>query len=305
KTVTAEVPTSSKHYHRKVVPQADSDDDEGDDSDNNQERRGVGTEPSEDDAEDEAESPEKVAMELFSEFPEVASSKIKGNAKVPSSRRGHSRHSSMSSIWTTGGAEEPIASDMDNYDSDVNANAKIRKQSLPKSTVRERKLAAEAPSWNDNSEASASAANQDDDQQDFGTDNEDNARTVDPVDIQLIPNPKGGEYRLTDQKPEIRKVVRGAIIYAKAYMCFEHAYPELITQNMYARDALVLTARDLQYGMIENRLTRDAEYATILAHLVSLLHLLDKIHKLMGNRSQVEARVPLTRTDAKDLAFAQ
>jgi hypothetical protein len=51
-------------------------------------------------------------------------------------------------------------------------------------------------------------------------------------------------------------------------MCFEHAYPELVAQNMYARDALVLAARDLQYNTIEARLTRDTEYATILARLV-------------------------------------
>ncbi|KAH7904458.1 hypothetical protein BJ138DRAFT_1119393 [Hygrophoropsis aurantiaca] len=322
---TNDTPISKGSRHKTVVPVDVSDDAEGNSlSDDDQQVEVQGSKYSDDDDED-AEAPAKVAKELFSEFPEVIRSKAKSHthhrkkAKTPSN--GHSRHSSISasSIWTSGGNEEPIASgsDFEENDSDAIANTKQIPRDLYRAaqscteltalqlgsglhTAREQKFAAEAPSWNDEnaddsdlnpcgSQSDRSEADQSNEHEDLGTDDD----VMDSASIRLIPNPKGGEYRLTDQKPEIRRVVQGAILHAKAYMCFEHAYPELVAQNMYARDALVLAARELQCNTIEAHLARDTEYATILARLACLLHF------------RVEPRVPLMRTDAKDLAFAQ
>lgn len=85
---------------------------------------------------------------------------------------------------------------------------------------------------------------------------------------------KTGSVRLTDQNIELRKVIQRGILEVKAYIAFEHGYPDLVTKNVYTRDILLKAARYHAAAPIERRMQTDDEYLLALTNLVSVVSLL-------------------------------
>ncbi|KAG1759122.1 hypothetical protein EDD22DRAFT_849484 [Suillus occidentalis] len=93
---------------------------------------------------------------------------------------------------------------------------------------------------------------------------------------------KTGSVRLTDQNIELRKVIQRGILEVKAYIAFEHGYPDLVTKNVYTHDILLKAARYHAAVPIEKRMQTDDEYLLALTNLI-------------------DARASLFRSDIKEV----
>ncbi|KAG1835775.1 hypothetical protein F4604DRAFT_1942143 [Suillus subluteus] len=93
---------------------------------------------------------------------------------------------------------------------------------------------------------------------------------------------KTGSVRLTDQNIELRKVIQRGILEVKAYIAFEHGYPDLVTKNIYTRDILLKAAQYHTAVPIEKRMQTDDEYLLALTNLI-------------------DARASLFRSDIKEV----
>ncbi|KAG1837616.1 hypothetical protein F4604DRAFT_1692156 [Suillus subluteus] len=95
---------------------------------------------------------------------------------------------------------------------------------------------------------------------------------------------KTGSVRLTDQNIELRKVIQRGILEVKAYIAFEHGYPDLVTKNIYTRDILLKAAQYHTAVPIEKRMQTDDEYLLALTNLI-------------------DARASLFRSDIKEVTI--
>ncbi|KAG1857521.1 hypothetical protein F4604DRAFT_1931477 [Suillus subluteus] len=93
---------------------------------------------------------------------------------------------------------------------------------------------------------------------------------------------KTGSVRLTDQNIELCKVIQRGILEVKAYIAFEHGYPDLVTKNIYTRDILLKAAQYHTAVPIEKRMQTDDEYLLALTNLI-------------------DARASLFRSDIKEV----
>ncbi|KAG2359227.1 hypothetical protein BDR07DRAFT_1488512 [Suillus spraguei] len=93
---------------------------------------------------------------------------------------------------------------------------------------------------------------------------------------------KTGSVRLTDQNIELRKVIQCGILEVKAYIAFEHGYPDLITKNVYTRNILLKAAQYHAAAPIEKQMQTDDEYLLALTNLI-------------------DARASLFRSDIKEV----
>ncbi|KAG2120262.1 hypothetical protein DEU56DRAFT_918405 [Suillus clintonianus] len=94
---------------------------------------------------------------------------------------------------------------------------------------------------------------------------------------------KTGSVRLMDQNVELRKVIQRGILEVKAYIAFEHGYPEIAARNVYSREILLKAAQYHNTAPIEKRMRIDDEYLSALSNLI-------------------DARASLFRSDIKDVA---
>ncbi|KAG1883814.1 hypothetical protein F4604DRAFT_1677531 [Suillus subluteus] len=101
--------------------------------------------------------------------------------------------------------------------------------------------------------------------------------------IACIVYSKTGSVRLTDQNIELRNVIQRGILEVKAYIAFEHSYPDLVLKNIYAREILLKAAQYHSAVPIEKRMRIDNEYLSALTNLI-------------------DARASLFRSDIKDVA---
>ena len=82
-----------------------------------------------------------------------------------------------------------------------------------------------------------------------------------------------GSVRLTDQNAELRMVIQQGILEVKAYIAFEHGYPEIVSKNSYARKILLTAALHCKTAPIEKRMRTDEQYLSVLAGLVCVIYL--------------------------------
>ena len=91
-----------------------------------------------------------------------------------------------------------------------------------------------------------------------------------PVDTDLILTPDG-RVILTPQHILVHIVIQAAFANARAALLSQHAFPNILLAQSFARDALLAAAESHRPGttIIHRRLLRDAEYVGAITPLVS------------------------------------
>jgi len=72
-------------------------------------------------------------------------------------------------------------------------------------------------------------------------------------------------------------VIQQGILEVKAYIAFEHGYPEIVSKNSYARKILLTAALHCKTVPIEKRMRTDEQYLSVLAGLVCIIYLLQNL----------------------------
>lgn len=81
--------------------------------------------------------------------------------------------------------------------------------------------------------------------------------------------PSRGKVKLTDQPPELQKVIRGGIQAVLRMAIEENAFPPLDSRISHARKALLVGARENNAQEIKERLKVDDDFVRQLEDLVS------------------------------------
>ncbi|KAG1721768.1 uncharacterized protein EDB91DRAFT_1274893 [Suillus paluster] len=79
---------------------------------------------------------------------------------------------------------------------------------------------------------------------------------------------KTGSVRLTGQNTKLHNVMQHGILEVKAYIAFEHRYPEIAARNVYAQEILLKAARYHNTVPIEKRMQIDDGYVSALTNLI-------------------------------------
>ncbi|KAG1794382.1 uncharacterized protein HD556DRAFT_1475272 [Suillus plorans] len=153
------------------------------------------------------------------------------------------------------------------------------------SSARERKRAMETPKWNESvstiSEFDLSLVMTDDSivpkEEEIDEDTQCSACDVagarskkasarDPM-ARLVYT-RTGSVRLTDQNDDLHMVIQHGILELKAYIAFNHGYPEVIAKNTYGREILTNAVQYLKATPIEKRMRTDKGYLSALVGLI-------------------------------------
>ncbi|KAG2748653.1 hypothetical protein P692DRAFT_201805690 [Suillus brevipes Sb2] len=174
-----------------------------------------------------------------------------------------------------------------------NVQSRSKSKSQSGQSARDRKQAAEIPTWRNNDGSEPQATDETTTQ--CGGSEEPYSSDIGGTTVtSATPAPKSaarliqyetGKVKLLDQNQETRRVVRDAIMDAKGHLIFVNAYPELVDKNQVALQSLLTVAKKSGAHAIKQRLQEDTQYATQLGNLV-------------------EPRIPLLRRDLKEVACA-
>lgn len=93
-----------------------------------------------------------------------------------------------------------------------------------------------------------------------------------PSDYTIIPpTTPGGVLSLTAQHVHIQDTIRGSLLVIEADLAFQDGFPDAQDRNQFVHNALIQTARLLDYLGLEQRLTDDRAFMRSISTLVSAM----------------------------------